>query len=313
MCGAAVYELALEILLGCTCLAEAAVMYDAACCHWHQCSSTSADLNSHGHRAPLQALPGQEHEEEEEGNDADDDGAQVEQAAPAAGFANAPLAAGTQRQQREAAAGPRSSGLTLQTELSGSDSEMPDDSIVMVLHVARGRLAELQASHLAKLEGVVGTQQLKDGMALCAGGLTGLLQRVCRRGGRRWWKLLTCGWLCMLRCGSMVAAVLWVPCLCVQSYSRAVWCVPVHMPPAGAASRAMSSMHTLTGCLLLCCGAGRREPCHRLAVTLLSQRGRISALNRLQRRHRELLLGVFLSDNEPPGEWGVPWALGTGA
>jgi hypothetical protein len=45
-------------------------------------------------------------------------------------------------------------------------------------------------------------------------------------------------------------------------------------------------------------------------VTLLSQRGRISALNRLQRRHRELLLGVFLSDNEPPGEGR---ALGQGA
>lgn len=122
----------------------------------------------------MQAPPGQE-EEEEEGDNADEDGAQVEQAAPAAGFASALPAAGTLRQQHEAAAGPRPSGLTLQTELSGSDSEMPDDSIVVVLHVARGRLAELQAGHLAKLEGVVGTQQLKDGMALCAGGLAGLL------------------------------------------------------------------------------------------------------------------------------------------
>ncbi len=97
----------------------------------------------------------------------------MDQPAAAPGHHAAHAAAGLLHQLK-ALAGPRASGLTLQTELSASDSEMPDDSIVMVLHVAHGRLEELQGSHLAKLEGVVAMQQLNDGLTQCVGGAPGL-------------------------------------------------------------------------------------------------------------------------------------------
>jgi hypothetical protein len=84
----------------------------------------------------------------------------------------------------------------------------------------------------------------------------------------------------------------------VQRHSGAVGRVQQPYPAAAACA----APEPLTCALLMCRAPGLREPCHRLAVTLLSQRGRVSALHRMQRRHRDLVLGVFLSDNEPPGE-----------